>query len=69
MDKSEQQFFQWFDQWQALADKHEVTIYQIVNARQIWDLAYSAGKADGANEIYATAIAHLRPVAIESEQN
>jgi hypothetical protein len=51
MNKQEQQFFEYFDQWQALADKHEVSVYQIVNARQIWDYAYTCGKADGVAEV------------------
>ena len=51
MDKQEQTFFEYFDQWQALADKYDVSVYQIVNARQIWDYAYSCGKADGASEM------------------
>ena len=57
MTKQEQQFFEYFDQWQALADKHDVSVYQIVNARQIWDYAYSCGTADGASEMMDTYLA------------
>jgi len=57
MDKQEQTFFEYFDQWQALADKYDVSVYQIVNARQIWDYAYVCGKADGASEMMDTYLA------------
>jgi hypothetical protein len=50
MDKREQEFWKWYDPIQATAEKHEVSIYQIVNARQIWDIAYATGKADGLTE-------------------
>jgi len=39
-DKQEQLFFQWFNNAQAIADKNEVSIYTVYNARQIWDIAY-----------------------------
>ncbi len=51
MDKREQAFWEWYEPIQALADKHEVSIYQVVNARQIWDMAYATGKLDGMNEV------------------
>lgn len=50
MDKREQAFFENYDKWNAIAEKHEVSIYQIVNAREIWDIAYTTGKADGLTE-------------------
>lgn len=46
----EREFFEWFEKAQALADKHEVSIYTIYNARQIWDLAYTAGALQNAKE-------------------
>jgi hypothetical protein len=55
MNKQTEQFFEYFDKWQALADKHGVTVYQIVNAREIWDYAYTAGKLDGVTEMYEIA--------------
>lgn len=39
-DKQEQLFFEWFAKAQSVADKHEVSIYTVYNARQIWDIAY-----------------------------
>jgi hypothetical protein len=40
---SEDNFFTWFDQAQALADKHGVEIHKIYNVRQVWDFAFSSG--------------------------
>jgi hypothetical protein len=51
MDKQENAFFDYYNPIQELADKHDVSIYQIVNFRQIFDYAYACGKADGANEM------------------
>lgn len=51
MDKREQEFWDYYNPIQELADKHEVSIYQIVNIRQIFDYAYACGKADGAKEM------------------
>ena len=50
MDKKETAFFEWYEPVREMADKHGVTIYQIVNAREIWDMAYTTGKADGMTE-------------------
>lgn len=50
MDKREAAFFEWFEPIQQLTEKHNVTIYQIVNAREIWDFAYTTGKSDGLSE-------------------
>lgn len=50
MDRREAAFFEHYNMWAELAEKHDVTIYQIVNARQIWDLAYTTGKSDGVTE-------------------
>jgi hypothetical protein len=47
MERKEQEFFEWFDKIQAIADENDVTFYQVVNARQIWDYAYLAGKSEG----------------------
>jgi hypothetical protein len=47
---SKDQFFEWFDEAQALADKHNVRIEQIYNIRQVWDLAFSAGALAYAKE-------------------
>jgi hypothetical protein len=46
----ERDFFVWFDKAQAIADKHEVSIYTVYNARQIWDFAYTAGALQNAKE-------------------
>lgn len=51
MTKQEQEFWDYYNPIQELADKHEVSIYQIVNIRQIFDYAYACGKADGAKEM------------------
>jgi hypothetical protein len=51
MTKQEQEFFDYYNPIQELADKHDVSIYTIVNIRQIFDYAYAVGKADGANEV------------------
>jgi hypothetical protein len=51
MSKGEVAFFEHYDKWAELADKHGVTIYQIVNAREIWDIAYATGRADGVTEV------------------
>jgi hypothetical protein len=37
----EKLFFEWFDKAQAIADKNDVSIYVVYNARQIWDTAYA----------------------------
>lgn len=50
MSKQEDAFFEWYEPIKETADKHDVTIYQIVNARQIWDFAYMTGKSDGLSE-------------------
>lgn len=47
MDRRESEFFEWFNEIQAIADTNNVTFYQVVNARQIWDYAYLAGKQEG----------------------
>jgi hypothetical protein len=47
---SENQFFDWFDEAQALADKHDVEIHRIYNVRQVWDYAFSAGALAYAKE-------------------
>jgi hypothetical protein len=51
MTKQEQEFFDYYNPIQELADKHDVSIYTIVNIRQIFDYAYAVGKADGATEM------------------
>lgn len=53
MDKQEQAFWDYYNPIQELADKHDVSIYTIVNIRQIFDYAYVCGKADGAKEVAA----------------
>jgi hypothetical protein len=55
MTKQEQAFWDYYNPIQELADKHDITVYQIVNIRQIFDYAYTAGKADGVNEMYTIA--------------
>lgn len=40
---SEDNFFAWFDEAQAIADKHGVEISKIYNIRQVWDFAFSSG--------------------------
>lgn len=47
---SEDNFFTWFDEAQAIADKHDVEIHQIYNVRQVWDLAFTAGALAYAKE-------------------
>lgn len=51
MDKREEAFWEYYNPIQELADKHDTSIYTIVNFRQIWDFAYTAGKLDGVNEM------------------
>ena len=51
MDKREQAFWEYYQPIQDLADKHDTSIYSIVNFRQIWDMAYATGKLDGMNEV------------------
>lgn len=51
MDKREQEFWKYYDPIQELADKHDTSIYTIVNFRQIFDYAYAVGKVDGVNEV------------------
>ena len=53
MTKQEQEFWKYYDPIQELADKHDTSIYTIVNFRQIFDYAYACGKADGATEMLA----------------
>lgn len=53
MTPQEQAFWDYYNPIQELADKHDVSIYTIVNIRQIFDYAYTCGKADGATEIAA----------------
>lgn len=47
--RQETEFFEWFDKANAIAEQYDITIYQVANARQIWDYAYAAGMA-AANE-------------------
>jgi hypothetical protein len=51
MEKREEEFWKWYDPIQAIAERQDVSIYQIVNAREIWDIAYATGKVDGVNEV------------------
>lgn len=51
MDKQERVFWEFYNPIQAMADKHDVSIYTIVNIREIFDYAYAFGKADGTNEM------------------
>ncbi len=37
MDKREQEFWNYYNPIQELAEKHDVSIYTIVNFRQIFD--------------------------------
>jgi hypothetical protein len=53
MDKQEQEFWDYYNPIQELADKHDVPVYQIVNFRQIFDYAYACGKADGSAQMLA----------------
>ena len=55
MTKQEQAFWEYYNPIEALAEKHDIPVYQIVNFRQIFDYAYIAGKADGVNEMYEIA--------------
>jgi hypothetical protein len=52
MTKQEQEFWDYYNPIQEVAEKHDVSIYTIVNFRQIFDYAYACGKADGANQMY-----------------
>jgi hypothetical protein len=51
MTKQEQAFWDYYNPIQELADKHDTSIYTIVNFRQIFDYAYACGKADGVKEV------------------
>ncbi len=51
MDKREQEFWKYYNPIQELADKHDTSVYTIVNFRQIFDYAYAVGKVDGVNEV------------------
>lgn len=51
MTKQEQAFWDYYQPIEDLATKHDVSVYTIVNFRQIFDYAYACGKADGASEI------------------
>jgi hypothetical protein len=53
MDKREEAFWEYYNPIQELAEKHDTSVYTIVNFRQIFDYAYACGKADGATEIAA----------------
>lgn len=44
MNQQEALFFEWFDKIQAIADANEVSVYTVVNARQIWDAGFEAGR-------------------------
>lgn len=50
MTKKEEAFWEFYNPIQAMAEKHDVSIYTIVNFREIWDMAYQTGKVDGMNE-------------------
>jgi hypothetical protein len=54
MTKQEQEFWNYYQPIQDLADKHDTSVYTIVNFRQIFDYAYACGKADGATEMLDT---------------
>ena len=55
MTPQEQAFWDYYNPIQELADKHDITVYQIVNFRQIFDYAYTLGKSEGVSEMYAIA--------------
>ena len=42
-EEREREFFEWFADVEEYAEKHDISIYTVVNARQIWDVAYKKG--------------------------
>jgi len=55
MTPQEQAFWDYYQPIEDLAKKHDIPVYQIVNFREIFDYAYTMGKADGVNAMYAIA--------------
>ena len=53
MDKREEAFWEYYNPIQELAEKHDTSVYTIVNFRQIFDYAYATGKVDGVKETIA----------------
>jgi hypothetical protein len=51
MDKREQEFWKYYEPIQAIAERQDVSIYQVVGFREIFDYAYAVGKVDGVNEV------------------
>ena len=51
MTKQEEAFWDYYEQISKLADKHQVSVYELVNFRQIFDFAYLVGKSDGIAEV------------------
>ncbi len=51
MDKREQEFWKYYEPIQAIAERQDVSVYQVVGFREIFDYAYACGKADGVNEV------------------
>lgn len=43
----EQEFFKWFEQIEKIMNDHDVPAHQIVNVRQVWDIAFSTGYSLG----------------------
>ena len=52
--KQEELFFEWFDKINKMAEEHNVEIYKVVNARQIWDFGYLAGRVEGLKSALTT---------------
>ncbi len=46
----QKEFFEWFAIINAIAEKRGVSIYEIWNARKIWDYAYEKGIVAGLRE-------------------
>jgi hypothetical protein len=47
MDRREQEFFEWFDQIEDIMKEHDIPAHQVVNVREVWDIAWKYGEVAG----------------------
>lgn len=53
MDKREEDFWEYYNPIQELADRHDVSIYTIRNFREIFDYAWKCGELAGMDKAIA----------------
>lgn len=44
MTEQEQEFSEWLNRIEEIANQYDISMYDVVGVRQIWDFGYNAGK-------------------------